>query len=264
MNMNQEQTADLDRIGSPLCRTIDADTMFGGAVKCRQYRHGYRYSIDSVLLAHFPRITNEETVLDIGTGCGIIGLILLYRYGQQAISVTGLEVQHELLELADINRRINGCVDRFQLIHGTVEESSRLLPAETYSLVVLNPPFYRAGSGRQSANRQARIARHQSPDGIGPFLVAAAHAVKNRGRVALIYPAESMVELLAALGQVRLEPKRIRPVYSYPDPDEPARLVLVEATKNGSPELALLPPLHIYQDRGGPWSAEVAAMYQPR
>ncbi|BDD87234.1 tRNA1(Val) (adenine(37)-N6)-methyltransferase [Desulfofustis limnaeus] len=261
--MNQEQPADLDRIGAPLCRTIDADTMFGGAVKCRQYRHGYRYSIDSLLLAHFPQINSAETVLDIGTGCGIIGLILLYRYGHQAISVTGLEAQHELLELADVNRRINGCGDRFQLIHGTVEESARLLPAEAYTLVVLNPPFYRAGSGRPSVNRQARIARHQGPDGIGPFLAAAAHAVKNRGRVALIYPAENTVELLAALRQVKLEAKRIRPVYSYPDPEEQARLVLVEATKNGSPDLALLPPLYIYRCRGGPWSAEVAAMYQP-
>jgi tRNA1(Val) A37 N6-methylase TrmN6 len=239
------------------------DTLFNGSLICHQYRRGYRFSVDSVLLGHFPTVRTGETVLDLGTGCGIVGLILLFRHSYRNISVTGIERQAELLELASQNCIDNGYQDSFQLVHGQVEEVDRLLPAESFSLVIANPPFFRSGSGRLCGGEQATTARHQSANGLQGFVDGAAYCLKNRGRTAFIYPATQVAELIGALIRRRLEPKRLQFIYSYPGPTAPAKLVLVESVKNGGPGARILPPCYLYRSRNGAYSAEVQAMYQP-
>ncbi len=239
------------------------DTLFDGSLVCRQHRRGYRFSIDAVLLGHFPAVRTGEAVLDLGTGCGIVGLILLFRHGYRNISVTGIERQMELLELAGQNCIDNGFQDRFRLIHGRVEVVDRFLAAESFSLVVANPPFYRPGSGRLCEAGQATTARHQSGAGLQGFVDAAAYCLKNRGRAAFIYPAQQAVELIAALSRRRLEPKRLQFIYSYPEAKTTATLVLVESVKNGGVGAHILPPCYIYRTRNGAYSADVQAMYQP-
>lgn len=239
------------------------DTLFNGALICHQFRRGYRFSVDSVLLGHFPTVRTGEIVLDLGTGCGIVGLILLFRHGYRSISVTGIERQAELLELAEQNRIDNGYQDSFRLIHGRVEEIDRLLPAESFSLVIANPPFFRPGSGRLCGGEQSTTARHQSPNGLQGFVDGAAYCLKNRGRAAFIYPAPQVAELIDALTRRRLEPKRIQFIYSYPDATQAAKLVLVESVKNGGPGARILPPCYLYRSRNGVYSADVQAMYQP-
>jgi tRNA1Val (adenine37-N6)-methyltransferase len=237
--------------------------LFGGSLVCRQPHRGYRFSVDAVLLGHFPAVRAGEAVLDLGTGCGIVGLILLFRHGYRNISVTGMEHQTELLELAAQNCIDNGYQDRFRLIRGQVEVVNRFLPAESFSLVVANPPFYRSGSGRLCGAEQATAARHQSGSGLQGFVDAAAYCLKNRGRTAFIYPASQAVELIGALTRRRLEPKRLQFIYSYPGTQATAKLVLIESVKNGGAGAHVLPPCYIYRTRNGAYSAEVQAMYQP-
>jgi tRNA1(Val) A37 N6-methylase TrmN6 len=242
---------------------IQEDTLFNGSLICHQYRQGYRFSVDSVLLGHFPTVRSGEAVLDLGTGCGIVGLILLFRHGFRNISVTGIERQAELLELAALNRIDNGYQDSFRLIHGQVEAIDRFLPAESFSLVIANPPFFRPGSGRLCGDEQATTARHQCVSGLQGFVDGAAYCLKNRGRTAFIYPAPQVAELIGALTRRRLEPKRMQFVYSYPGATQAAKLVLVECVKNGGPGARILPPCYLYRSRNGAYSAEVQAMYQP-
>lgn len=222
------------------------DTLFNGRVICRQHRNGYRFSVDAGLLAHFCRPAAQAKVLDLGCGCGVIGLILCHRFPE--LHLAGLELQPALAELARSNVQANHLQERFTVQEGDLRKIREFVQPESFDLVVSNPPYHRPGSGRISQADERALARHElcaSPDLV---LAAAAFAVRNRGAVCCIYPAERLATVLAAMLRRRLVPKRLQPVCSYPE-DDRARLVLIEAVKNGGEGLLFLPPLHIFPAR---------------
>lgn len=237
---------------------VTDDTLFNGHLVCRQHRDGYRFSLDAVLLAHFCRPASRDKVLDLGTGCGVIGLILCHRYPD--VQVTGLELQPALAELAQNNVRANNLQDRFTVKQGDLRRIKQHVRAETFALVLSNPPYHKAGCGRISQEDECAFARHELTADPDAVIAAAAYSVKNRGTAACIYPAERLAAVLAAMTRKRLIPKRIQPVYSSPE-DDRARLVMIDAMKNGGEGLRLLPPLYIYQYPDGPYSEALAAMY---
>ena len=234
------------------------DTLFNGRLVCRQHRDGYRFSVDAVLLAHFCQPAAQGRVLDLGCGCGVISLILCYRYPQ--LHLTGLELQPALAALAQSNAEANQLDHRFDVRQGDLRQIKHAVPPESFDLVVSNPPYHRAGGGRISQADECALARHELAADADSVLAAAAFAVQNRGMVCCIYPAERLAEVLTVMTHNKLIPKRLQPVYSYPE-DEKARLVLIEAVKNGGQGLRLLPPLYIWQYRHGPYAAAVASMY---
>ncbi|MBT8360486.1 MAG: methyltransferase, partial [Deltaproteobacteria bacterium] len=172
------------------------DTLFDGKIICWQHAHGYRFSIDSILVSHFPKINQQEIVLDLGTGCGVVGLILLYRHHDKQIHITGYEKQEDLVALAKKNSLANCFSDNYQIISGDVKKIRENFTPESFSLVICNPPFYAAGIGRTSLSQESLHARHLTADGIKSFVEGAAYCVKNRGRIVFIYPAERLMELL--------------------------------------------------------------------
>ncbi|MGI9536738.1 MAG: tRNA1(Val) (adenine(37)-N6)-methyltransferase, partial [Desulfocapsaceae bacterium] len=240
---------------------VSQDSLFDGRLVCKQHRSGYRFSIDSVLLAHFPEIKKDEKILDIGTGCGIIGLIFCYRYAKLKIFVTGVELQPELADLARLNIDTNGYLNNFSLIEGNLHDFRSMIKAESFSLVTANPPFYAKGTGRVSNNPEAMTARHQDDGGLAVFVESAYFSVKNRGKIIFIYPAELAAELLFCFKTHRISPKKIQFIYSYPGTKN-ASLVIVEGIKNGGTGMEVLTPLYIYQYRNGPYSKTVQAMFQ--
>lgn len=237
------------------------DSLFDGRLICRQHIGGYRFSIDSVLLAHFPEIRRNEKILDLGTGCGIIGLIFCYRHADQKILVTGLELQPDLADLARRNIAENGYDKSFSLIEGDLNDFRSIIKAESFSLVTANPPFYAKGTGRVSHNAEAKTARHQDENGLACYVKSAAFGVKNRGRVIFIYPAELAAELLFCFKTYNISPKKMQCIYSYPGKSK-ASLVIIEGIKNGGSGMQVLGPLYLYQHRNGPYSDMVQAMYQ--
>lgn len=244
-------------------RPLTCDSLFSGAVICRQFQDGYRFSIDAVLAAHFHEPARGEKVLDLGAGSGIIGLILMYRWAGRIASLHALEYQEQLRELAEHNFRDNNFGDTCTAIHGDVKNIAKLFQAESFSLVVCNPPFYRPDHGRQSRGDESRIARHQVTADIDDFAGAAAYAVKNGGTVVVIYPAEQFTILNEALSRVRLEIKQLRFVYSYPGVADEARLVLVKCQKNGGKGVKVQAPLYIYDRKNGEYSPEIQELYKP-
>jgi tRNA1Val (adenine37-N6)-methyltransferase len=166
-----------------------------------------------------------------------------------------------LAKLAQSNAEANGWQERFLVQQGDLRHIKAAVQPESFDLVVSNPPYYRPGSGRVSQEDECAMARHELTADPDAVLTAAAFAVRNRGSVCCIYPAERLATVLAVMMRgKRLLPKRLQPVYSYPD-DAQARLVLIEAVKNGGEGLTFLPPLHVYQHKNGPYSPEVARMY---
>ncbi len=245
-----------------VCDTISRDSLFDGELICYQHQKGYRFSIDSVLLAHFVEVRRHDRILDLGTGCGIISLILLYRWRDQLNEVCGIEIQQDLADLARKNFQANDLEELARIMQGDIKKMATLTKAESYDKVVCNPPFYTPSSGRTNSNPEAQRARHQILATLQDFLSAAAFAVKNGGTVSFVYPAELLCEFISYAQECRLEVKKIQLVYSYPHKSAPARLVLIQCLKNGGTACEILPPFYIYNQKNGEFSPEMQQFYR--
>ncbi|MCI5211027.1 MAG: methyltransferase domain-containing protein, partial [Candidatus Electrothrix sp. ATG2] len=164
------------------------DTLFNGRLVCHQHRDGYRFSLDAVLLAHFCQPASQDKVLDLGCGCGVIGLILCYRYPE--VQVTGLELQPALAKLSQQNVQANRLQNRFTVEQGDLRKIKQHLQAESYEIVLSNPPYYKTGTGRINQEDECALARHELTADPDSVIAAAAYAVKNRAKVVCIYPAD--------------------------------------------------------------------------
>ncbi|MEJ2691305.1 MAG: methyltransferase [Deltaproteobacteria bacterium] len=222
---------------------LTRDTLFDGRLVCRQHAKGYRFSVDAVLLAHFVHPSSGSRILDLGAGCGIISLILAYRPPELILSA--LELQEPLADLCRANVRENRLEKKIEVINGDLRKISSLVKPDR----------------RNPAGEQA-VARHELQAGLEDILTAAAFAVKNRGKVALVYPGARLVSLLHGLRDHGLEPKRLQMVHGHAA--STARLVLVEAVKNGGEGLDVLPPFYIYRAVGSRnFSDAMLALYRP-
>jgi tRNA1Val (adenine37-N6)-methyltransferase len=241
---------------------LTRDTMFNGDLVCYQHKNGYRYSIDSILLANFTLHWQAASILDLGCGCGILGLVMLYRNAEQIQFIEGIEYQEQLVSLAKMNLIENHLEEKMRITHGDYVNINRYYKAETFSHVICNPPFYELGRGRTSKQNEAFLARHQAVSTTADLASSIAFVLKNRGNLAIVYPAESSVQLISLLKGKNIEPKRIQPVYSYPEAGS-ASLVLMECVKNGGSGAKILPPLYIYSQQNGNYTEEVDKMYMP-
>lgn len=238
---------------------LTRDSLFNGRLICYQQKSGYRFAVDSVLVAHFLQVGKGQRVLDLGTGSGVISLIAAYRF--RDISIIGLEKQAELFQLALKNSTENNMDDRFSVLRGDLCAINTCVDAESFDCVISNPPYTKPGTGRVNNQSQSARARHEIDCTLADVVKAAFFAVKNRGSAVFVYPARRAAVLVAELVRQNLMPKRIQPVYSYPE-DNQARLVLVEAVKNGGEELHLMPPFFIYTAKDGPYTSAMQALYE--
>jgi tRNA1Val (adenine37-N6)-methyltransferase len=234
------------------------DTFFNGKIRLTQDRFGYRFSIDAILLAHFADARSGNKVLDLGTGCGIIPLVLAYR--QPKVSLYGVEVQTALAKLAISNVRENRQENRITVICTDMKLLKPTMTAGPVDLVVCNPPFRRQGSGRINPDAQRAVARHEIKANLSDIIQTAHRMLRTAGRLALIYTAGRLTDVLSRMRIEGIEPKFIRMIHSRHDLE--ATLVLIEGVKGGRPDLKIAPPLIIY-DRSNDYSEEVASMFRP-
>ena len=150
-----------------------------------------------------------------------------------------------------------------RFVEGDLRNIKQFVQPGLFSTVVCNPPFYAVGSGRKSQNKEAEIARHQVSCTLPEILSAAEFSVKNRGRVYLVYPADALGVLLFELRIKHLIVKRLQLIYSYPDRTSKARLILVEAVKNGGEGTDVLAPFYIYDEKDGVYSDAMQQLYKP-
>jgi tRNA1Val (adenine37-N6)-methyltransferase len=226
-----------------------------GGLKIIQKKEGYRFSLDPVLLCAFAEIREGERVADLGTGAGIIPLLLARKTA--AAQILGIENQPSLSQRAQRNVILNDLGDRVKILEADVRHLPGVLAAQSFEVVLSNPPFRRDGTGRTASLAEKAAARHELAGGICDFLQAAAFLLKDTGRIYLVYLAERLAELLAAMRQEKLEPKRLRCVHSRRGED--ARMVLVEGRKRGRSGLRVEPPLIVYE--GEDYSFEVLSIY---
>ncbi len=213
------------------------DFFMDGRLKLIQSGDGYRFSIDAVLLSEFATIRPEDVVFDLGAGCGVISLILLLT--KPVGRIFGLEVQEGLVTQAGRNARLNGFEKRMDVVRGDI----RHLPFafKCADVVVCNPPYRKIKSGRINPDSRKAIARHEIMASLDDFLRAATVLLAKKGRIALVYPAVRLTEILVSLRRFNLEPKRLR--IHHPNLDSSAKIALIEARLGGRPGLEVLPPL---------------------
>ncbi|MEA4871159.1 MAG: methyltransferase [Christensenella sp.] len=194
------------------------------------------FNADALLLTGFLRLTQRDTVAELGSGTGVVCVLGADNTGAR---FTGVERQACLVELAQKSVAKNGQEIRF--LCADVADAPELLGRGAFSAVVMNPPYFT--SGEESPNRSRSAARHDDGDTLRLFLRAAFQLLNNGGRLFAIYPADALATLINALCTERLEPKRMRPVYSGGQKN--ALRVLVEAKKHAKPGLMIEPPEHI-------------------
>ena len=213
------------------------DYFMDGRLKLIQSREGYRFSIDAILLSEFVTISPRDIVIDMGTGCGVILMILLLT--RKVRHAFGLEIQTELAVQAARNALLNGFEDRLDIITGDIKHPP--IAEESADVIICNPPYRQVKSGRINPDLRRAIARHEILASIDDILHTSRRLLRKKGRLALIYPSVRLVEVLVRMRRFNLEPKRIQ--LNYPSLEAGSKLALIEASLNGRPGVEILPPL---------------------
>jgi tRNA1Val (adenine37-N6)-methyltransferase len=231
------------------------DDILWGKLKLVQGKEGYRFSVDPLVLADFIKVKAKDRVIDLGTGNGIIPLLLAAK--KRPGYILGVEIQPRLSSLARRNVILNKMEDRVEIKTGDFRQ---LDLGERFSVVVSNPPYLRSGAGRTSPEPERAIARSDLYCTLPELIAAAGRFIARDGRFYLIFPAKRLFELLMELKGYGFAPVRMRLVYSKPK--QPAGLVLIDARKRPRPELSILPPLIIYNE-DGIYTKEMNRIFSP-
>lgn len=210
--------------------------------------------LDSFLLSSMPRLKPGLRVCDLGCGTGLVSLLLLQR--QRELTVTGLDIQPEAVHLGALAAEENGLTDRLTFLLGDLREN--ILPAGNFDLAVCNPPYFPPSGGLPPTETARRTARTEETCTLEDVCGAAARLLRWRGSFCLVHKPERLTDLLCALRQAGLEPKRLR--FAASRPEKAPSLVLAEARRGGRPGLTVEPPL-ILETPGGSPTAELDRIY---
>ena len=212
----------------------NAETLWNG-VTMIQPVGGFRLGTDSVLLAQFLSLPKRARIADLGSGCGTLGLLLCAS--DPDCTVTGVEIDEGAHRLALENIARNGLEGRLSSVLGDARDIRAIFPAGSFSCVISNPPYFAAGSGKVSAGNAA--ARSEETLSLRELCAAAAYLLPSGGRFALVHRPERLCDIVCAMRESRIEPKRIQ--FVRHSADSPVCLVLMEGRRGGSPGLTYLP-----------------------
>ncbi|PMP97646.1 MAG: hypothetical protein C0169_02440 [Thermodesulfobacterium geofontis] len=222
-----------------------------GSITIYQPEKGFRFGIDSVLLAHFLNLKPKDLILEVGAGSGIISLIALKRFPYSKIFA--LELENIFIECLKKTILKNKIQERLFVVKGDIKNPP--FKPGIFDIIFSNPPYFKSETGRKSPYVIENITRRDVKFDLNEFLKNINFLLKNRGKFYLIFTALRLSELIYLLKINRLEPKLLRLVYSYPGTE--AKLVLLLAIKNAKEEVRILPPLFIYTSKKGDYTEEV-------
>jgi len=203
----------------------------------------FSFSMDAVLLARFCSVPAKGKLLDLCTGNGVIPLLLSTR---SRASIVGVEIQQRLWDMAIRNVKLNQLEDQINIEHKDLRTLLTGMTQGSFDLVTVNPPYLPVPRGEQNVNEHIALARHEVGCTLEDVISVSSRLVRNGGKVAMVHKPSRLVAILTMMQQYRLEPKRVR--FVHPRADAEANMVLIEAVRDGKPEVRLLPPLIVYQN----------------
>lgn len=204
------------------------------------------FGMDAVLLSGFAKAGKGSRVLDLGTGTGIIPILMEAK--TKALHLTGLEIQEESADMARRSVQLNGLTGKIDIVTGDIKEAGRLFPAASFDVITCNPPYMIGQHGLTNPDAPKAIARHELLCTLEDVLRAASILLKPGGHFYMVHRPFRLAEILTGCVQQKLEPKRMRLVYPYVD-KEP-NMVLLEAVRGGRPRMTVEKPLIVYQAPG--------------
>ena len=214
------------------------------------------FGMDAVLLSSFAKVKTGERALDLGTGTGILPILLEAK--NKGESYTGLEIQEESADMARRSVLVNHLEDRVRIVTGDIREAAALFGAASFHVVTVNPPYMIGDHGLKNANEAKYIARHEVLCTLEDVLRESARLLENKGRFYMVHRPFRLAEILAGMSRHRIEPKRMRLVHPYID-REP-NMVLLEGVKDASPRKTVEPPLVVY-NKDGTYTDELLKLY---
>lgn len=218
-------------------------------------RNGYKiiqnpskfcFGMDAVLLSGFAQVKKDERALDLGTGTGIIPLLLSAK--TEGIHFTGLEIQEESADMARRSVALNGLEEKIEIVTGDIKDASARFGASSFDVITTNPPYMIGDHGLKNDNEAKTIARHEILCDLEDVLRESSRILKTHGRFYMVHRPFRLAEILGKMSEYRLEPKRMRLVYPYID-KEP-NMVLIEGLKDGRARMTVEKPLIVYREPG--------------
>ena len=214
------------------------------------------FSIDAVLLADFVPARSNARIIELGSGTGIIPLLLAQKMPTAKIS--GIEIIAEMCSQAQRSVELNHLTSYIEKIHGDLRDTTQYFGKDSADIIVVNPPYYKKGHGRRNQDDAFAAARVEEYCTLEDIILAAKTLLKPFGELYLILTASRLVELLVLLATSSLNPEKLRIVQPYRDKD--ANLVLVAARKCGKASMQILPPLIVYESKGQ-YTKEILDIY---
>lgn len=215
------------------------------------------FGMDAVLLSEFVHIKKNECVADLGTGTGILPILLEAK--TEAKQFKALEIQEESVDMARRSVCFNHLQDKIEIVTGDIKEAVNIFGAASFDVVTTNPPYMRDEHGLKNPEQAKSIARHEVLCKLDDVIKNGAGLLKEYGRFYMVHRPFRLSEIMDALHRYRLEPKRMRFVHPYVNKD--ANMVLIEAVKGGGINLKLESPLIVYTEKGK-YTEEVLRMYR--
>ena len=214
------------------------------------------FGIDAVLLSGFAKVKTNEKALDLGTGTGIIPILLEAKTsGKQFV---GLEIQSESADMAERSVKMNGLEDKISIVTGDIKEASHIFGTSSFDVITTNPPYMIDDHGLKNPTDAKAIARHEVLCNLDDILRESARLLKQHGRFYMVHRPFRLAEIFSKMVEYGIEPKRMRLVYPYVD-KEP-NMVLIEGLRGGKPRLTVEKPLIVYQKEGA-YTPEIYEIY---
>ena len=222
------------------------DDLQRNGLKIIQKTDGFCFGMDAVLLSGFASVKPGERALDLGTGTGIIPLLLSAK--TKGDHFTGLEIQTEIMKMAQRSVALNGLEKKIDIIQGDIKEASRIFGAASFDVVTSNPPYMNDAHGLKNPGDVKAISRQEVLCTLEDVVREGTKALKPGGRFYMVHRPHRLAEIITVMRQYKLEPKRMKFVHPFADKD--ANMVLIEAVRGGGAWLKLEPPVIVYKEPG--------------
>ena len=215
-------------------------------LKIIQNKEGFCFGIDSVLLSDFAKnIKKDSLVMDLGTGTGIIPILLCGK--TELKKVVGIEIQQEVYEMAKRSIKLNNLENRFEILNEDILNLEKIYNENTFDVIVTNPPYKKMNTGILNENEKKLISRHEYKANLEDFLKTSRRLLKDKGEFYMVHRPERLVDIMYLMRKYKIEPKNIRFVFSHKE--NPPKLVLIKGIKNAKPFLKIEKNLYIYGEK---------------
>lgn len=224
-----------------------------------QKSHSFRYGVDAVLLADFADIKQKHSVIDLGTGTGIIPILIYAR--KKPTEITAVEIQKDMADMAERSIKLNGLEKSIKVLCMDLRDTPEILGKAKYDCVVTNPPYVKKECGINNPSETKAIARFEIMCSLEQVLMTARELLKPGGKLFMVHRTDRLADIIFEMRNNGIEPKRIR--FVHPSIGKRPNLLLVEGARGGKKELKFMEPLYIH-DNNGEYTKEIHRIYGRR